>query len=295
MKSYEHPDVLGAQRILRPNSTDLALSALVSGDAYSRWTLDAAGKMSWGPGNAATDVTLERYWDGANAWLKASPRFTVGDLAITTLNVGNNALSINVSGQVTAGTWLGSAVGALYGGTGQTGVTTGDLLYGSATNTWNRRAATTNGYVLTLSGGIPVWAGPGALTLLQCKVSNIWTVDQAGAQTIDVGLDGVIFTISCSDCSNTILIDQIRGGLYDGGLVDGRIIYLVDNLWATSHYAGVVVNSSRGSLTDAWRIRYHLGQNEDGNDNLIVLGGAKGFYYDAIRHRWLTLEWNGIS
>ena len=35
---------------------------------------------------------------------------------------------------------------------------TGDLLYSSAGNTLARLAATTNGYVLTLSGGLPVWA-----------------------------------------------------------------------------------------------------------------------------------------
>ena len=47
---------------------------------------------------------------------------------------------------------------ATNGGTGQSAVTTGDILYGSATNTWSRLAAGTNGYVLTISSGVPTWA-----------------------------------------------------------------------------------------------------------------------------------------
>lgn len=44
------------------------------------------------------------------------------------------------------------------GGTGIATYATGDLLYASATNVLSKRAATTNGFVLTLSAGVPVWA-----------------------------------------------------------------------------------------------------------------------------------------
>ena len=44
------------------------------------------------------------------------------------------------------------------GGTGLTTVTTGDLLYGSAANTWGKLPAGTNGQFLTLASGIPSWA-----------------------------------------------------------------------------------------------------------------------------------------
>lgn len=46
---------------------------------------------------------------------------------------------------------------ATAGGTGQTTYATGDLLYASATNTLSKLAAGTNGFVLTLSGGVPTW------------------------------------------------------------------------------------------------------------------------------------------
>jgi len=38
---------------------------------------------------------------------------------------------------------------------------TGDIMYASAADTWTRLAAGTNGHVLTLSGGVPVWAAGG--------------------------------------------------------------------------------------------------------------------------------------
>jgi len=74
--------------------------------------------------------------------------------AFTTLGATGNATLATI----TSGTWNGSTIGATYGGTGQTAVTTGDLLYGSATNTLSRLAATTNGYVLTLVSGVPAWS-----------------------------------------------------------------------------------------------------------------------------------------
>ena len=38
-------------------------------------------------------------------------------------------------GTITTGIWNSTAIGAIYGGTGQTSWTTGDLLYASGTNT----------------------------------------------------------------------------------------------------------------------------------------------------------------
>lgn len=44
------------------------------------------------------------------------------------------------------------------GGTGIGTYTTGDILYASATNVLSKLSASTNGFVLTLAGGIPVWS-----------------------------------------------------------------------------------------------------------------------------------------
>ena len=44
-----------------------------------------------------------------------------------------------------------------YGGTGQTTVTTGDLLYGSATNVWSKLGIGSTGQILRVVSGAPAW------------------------------------------------------------------------------------------------------------------------------------------
>lgn len=68
--------------------------------------------------------------------------------------------SISTLGTISAGIWNGTTIGANYGGTGQSTVTTGDILYGSATNTWSKLGSGSNGQVLTVTSGIPSWSTP---------------------------------------------------------------------------------------------------------------------------------------
>ena len=48
-------------------------------------------------------------------------------------------------------------LGATYGGTGQSSITTGDLLYGSASNTISKLAIGSTGTILRVVGGVPAW------------------------------------------------------------------------------------------------------------------------------------------
>jgi hypothetical protein len=66
--------------------------------------------------------------------------------------------SIATVGTVTAGTWNGTEIGPVYGGTGLTSYATGDIIYASSSNTLSKLAAGTDGYLLTLSSGVPTWA-----------------------------------------------------------------------------------------------------------------------------------------
>ncbi|HXH23691.1 MAG TPA: tail fiber domain-containing protein [Vicinamibacterales bacterium] len=65
-----------------------------------------------------------------------------------------------------------TSVSALYGGTGQTSVTTGDLLYGSATNAWSKLGVGTGGYVLGVSNGVPAWVATTTLSTISGTLSG---------------------------------------------------------------------------------------------------------------------------
>jgi len=63
------------------------------------------------------------------------------------------------------------------GGTGQTSYTTGDILYASASNTLSKLAIGDDGYVLTVSSGIPSWMLPSGSvvnyeTVAECKAAG---------------------------------------------------------------------------------------------------------------------------
>ena len=94
-------------------------------------------------------------------------------------NVENTAISTwtgstNVAtlGTITTGTWTGTAVGDDYGGTGQSTYATGDILYASGANTLAKLTAGSNTHVLTLTGGVPVWAAGGG----GAHTEQEWTV-----------------------------------------------------------------------------------------------------------------------
>ena len=91
---------------------------------------------------------------------------------VSSISFGSTGLtpSTATTGAVTVAGTLGSG----YGGTGFSTYATGDLIYASATNTLSKLAAGTNGYILTLSGGVPSWqANTGGVTSFQTSLSGL--------------------------------------------------------------------------------------------------------------------------
>ncbi len=103
---------------------------------------------------------------GTRSWVAQSGGGGVTPAALTktddtniTLTLGGTpSTALLQATSITVG-WSGS-LAATRGGTGQTTVATGQILYGSAANVWSKLNAGTNGHVLTLSGGIPAWVAP---------------------------------------------------------------------------------------------------------------------------------------
>lgn len=108
------------------------------------WTIDAP-----------TNVTLA---SGDKILLKTAAS-SFGTMAgVAASNIASQAISV---GTLTSGVWNASTIGAQYGGTGQTSVTAGDLLYGTGVNTWGKLPKDTNAtrYLSnTGSSNAPAWA-----------------------------------------------------------------------------------------------------------------------------------------
>ena len=79
-----------------------------------------------------------------------------GNVNVSSFSGGTTGLtpSTATTGAVTLAGTLASA----NGGTGFSTYATGDVIYASASNTLSKLAAGTNGYVMTLAGGVPTWA-----------------------------------------------------------------------------------------------------------------------------------------
>lgn len=78
----------------------------------------------------------------------------VTDEPTNTVNFAQGSLDTLAVGSLE----LTTALGPIYGGTGLTSYATGDIVYASASNTLSKLSAGTNGYLLTMSSGVPVWA-----------------------------------------------------------------------------------------------------------------------------------------
>lgn len=108
---------------------------------------------------------------------------TLVNTAVTTLS------SLASIGTITIGIWNGTAIGPIFGGTGQTAYATGDILYASAANTLSRLAAGSNGNVLTLSGGVPSWVVP-VPTFSGLTTSDFCTAASGTAIVCNTGFTG---------------------------------------------------------------------------------------------------------
>ncbi len=146
-----------------------------------------------GPGSAAATLATVNLNTGTFGSSTSIPTFTVngkglitaasgnavvapaGTLSGTTLNSTVVSSSLTSVGTITSGTWNGTTIAIANGGTGQTTpnaafdalspmTTAGDMIYENATPTAARLAIGTTGQVLTVSGGLPVWAAAAAST-----------------------------------------------------------------------------------------------------------------------------------
>jgi hypothetical protein len=150
---------------------------------------------------------------------------------------------------------LANATGVLdevNGGTGQSTITSGDLLYGSAANTISKLSIGTNTEVLTIVAGLPSWE--------PAPATGVTSVDVSGGTT------GLTFSGGPITSSGTITmagtLDETNGGTNQTTYTTGDILYAsasntLSKLPVGSEGEGLVIASgvpSWGSVTSLVKV-----------------------------------------
>lgn len=157
---------LGAIAIRKNVSAALALGDILAGGIYhlhydgTNFQLEAPSNSSGAGTVTSVSVVTNQGVSGSVANPTTTPAITLTLGALTGVTSFNGLVITANTGVITTGTWNATVIGAIYGGTGQTTVTTGDLLYGSAANTWSKLADVAIGSYLR-SGGVgvvPLWS-----------------------------------------------------------------------------------------------------------------------------------------
>lgn len=115
LQTDDQLNVLGGVLVTRPGATNSAVSTSVTGDTNTRLNVRADGQMSWGPGNAGTDITLQRPSAGALSIngdfsannLTATGDLTGGDLVLNAQVINTYVPTVNGGGAVTWATRTG--------------------------------------------------------------------------------------------------------------------------------------------------------------------------------------------
>lgn len=126
--------------------TGLAQNALFVGNASN-----VASQLSPGTNGQVLQIVA-----GSPQW-----QTIAGTGSVTSIDVAGGTTGLTTTGGPVTTTGIITLTGTVnptHGGTGLTTYTTGDILYASASNVLSKLPVSTNGFILTLAAGVPVWA-----------------------------------------------------------------------------------------------------------------------------------------
>jgi hypothetical protein len=98
------------------------------------------------------------YTSGVLDVVGTADKISVSANAITIASTYAGQASITTLGTIATGVWQGNTIQYAYGGTGLTSYAKGDIIYASANNTLAKLTAGSNGQIIQLQDGLPVWA-----------------------------------------------------------------------------------------------------------------------------------------
>ncbi|MBT9168548.1 MAG: hypothetical protein DDT19_01895 [Syntrophomonadaceae bacterium] len=295
----------GVNRVLTSDSTGLASWAPITGvgGIGGGGLLNFVAKFTPDGSNIGNSLIFD---NGINigigtttpATLLTLRRSTAGNV-FAIRNIGDTAdtFAITDAGIVSLGTWQGTAIGAIHGGTGQTAVAIGDILFGSAPgNTWSRLAVGGSGTVL-VGGTTPSWSTSPSLTSLTLSgatpltlpgispvtiarnttTADILAIDNLGTGTLSLNLvDGGLRTAGTERLTNAGALTNIIGITSSGTITFSGLTI-----------AGPVITSAIGVLSSETQLAIARGGTGlsvlgTANQLLGVNAGATGLEYRTL-------------
>lgn len=238
--------------------------------------------------------------------------------ALADVATGNALISGGIGvapswGKIALGTHTSGTLGATSGGTGQSTVTTGDLLYGSATDTWAKLADVAVGSVLA-SGGVttaPTWSASPTLTTSLTTPLLIGGTAVGSTLTLKstsgIGAtDAIIFQVGNNGATEagrwtTAGVLKISTGgqsiLTSGNTLrltsaDGGAYFYVDNGVVTVNSASLQIASagtSRGAIIANADGVWSLSDNAGTSFGRLQLGGTTSLY-PAIKRSTTNIQ-----
>ena len=177
----------------------------------SSTSLSGASVISYTSGTGVITTTGGTFGSGSYTF---PSNLTVTGNATTTDFFATTASSTNIFAQTASlgSLSLGSALSTTNGGSGQSSVTTGDLLYGSGSNAWSRLGIGAGGYVLGVVNGVPAWVATTTLS----NISGTLGIGSGGTGNTSFTKNGITYgngTILTSTASSasSILVTNSSG------------------------------------------------------------------------------------
>jgi len=166
-------------------------------------------------------------------------------LSGTTLGSGITGSSLTSVGTIATGVWQGTAVGVLYGGTGQTTYTDGQLLIGNSSGNTLSKAT------LTAGTGIAITNGNGSITIASTTGTNYWTQSNGLLYPINSTLDFVLGATATSAAKFAVL--NVNSGTptasVSAGVAGGLSFSAAGNIAATAMQSITIGGSTTGNIT----------------------------------------------
>lgn len=179
-------------------------------------------------------------------------------------NSGTTQFGVGPSGIVTAGTWNGTAIGAAYGGTGQTSLTANNVILGNGTSAVQFVAPGTSGNILTSNGTTWVSSTPaisGSPT--QAPVRKITTTYTAYTGSHTVPQDDTLPTTSETEAIFTATSSLTCNSTSNFLRFEGQIVYDVAS--SGDRFVAAIFVDSDVSAT------YVIQDKDEGNNNVETL------------------------